>query len=426
MGGLPVSPKYVIKAKMEIKGSVEKHDIIGAIFGQAEGLLGSELDLRELQKTGRVGRIEVNTRSQDGTLVAEIEIPTNLDMAETAIIAATIESIDKVGPYPAKTEVVSIEDVRAEKRQKIIERAVELYKKLLESVPESRELVEEVLRRVRVAEIVEYGEEKLPGGPEVETSDTVILVEGRADVQNLLRHGYKNVIALGGATIPKSIKSLVENKKVILFVDGDRGGELIARNVINALKVDFVARAPPGREVEDLTAKEIARALQNKIPVDEFLQALEREKKQQKEVKAEIVVPPAKLIKSATKKNPEIAQEIVVPAEVYEKLEELKGTLEAVIYDENWQVVEKVPVRDLVNRLKEVERAAHVVLDGIITQRLVDVAYTKGLKSLIGVRIGEIIRKPDNIVLATFSSVKKSEENIQESVSTGESAQTSP
>jgi len=407
MGGLPVSPKYVIRARIEVKGNVEKHDIIGAIFGQAEGLIGNELDLRELQKLGRIGRIEVEMKQQDGNVVAEVEIPTNLDMAETAIIAATIETIDKVGPYPARSEVVSIEDARAEKRQKIIERAVELYKKLQESIPESKELVEEVLRRVRSAELVEYGEEKLPGGPDVKTSDTIILVEGRADVLNLLRYGYKNVLALGGATIPPSLRELLSNKKVILFVDGDRGGELIARNVVNSLKVDYIARAPQGREVEELTAKEIARSLQNAVPVKDFLEELEKEKKLQKEreTKAEVIVPPTKLIKSI-KKNPDMAQEVVVPLEVYQKMDELKGTLEAIIYDDDWQMLERVPVRDLVNKLKEVDKAAHVVLDGIITQRLVDIAYTKGVKTLIGVRIGEIIRKPDNTVLATFSTVK--------------------
>ncbi|MCC6003239.1 MAG: DNA primase [Thermofilum sp.] len=407
MGGLPVSPKYVIRARIEVKGSVEKHDIIGAIFGQAEGMIGNELDLRELQRLGRIGRIEVNIKQQNGGVVAEVEIPTNLDMAETAIIAATIETIDKVGPYPARSEVILIEDARAEKRQKIIERAVELYKKLQENMPESRELVEEVLRRVRAAELVEYGEEKLPGGPDVKTSDTVILVEGRADVLNLLRHGYKNVLALGGASLPSNLKDLLADKKVILFVDGDRGGELIARNVVNSLKVDFIARAPPGREVEELTAKEIARSLQNSIPVKVFLEELEKEKRQQKEkeVKAEVIVPPTKLIKSM-KKNPEVAQEIAVPMGVYRSIDELRGTLEAVIYDDDWQILERVPVRDLVNKLKEMDKAAHVVLDGIITQRLVDVAYTKGVKTLIGVRIGEIIRRPDNTVLATFSSIK--------------------
>lgn len=417
MGGLPVSAKYVIRARMKISGIVEKHDIIGAIFGQSEGILGRELDLRELQKTGRIGRIDVDVKESDGELVAEIEIPSNLDMAETAIIAATIETIDKVGPYNAVTEIVSIEDVRAEKRKRIIERAVELYRKLSASIPESKELVEEVINRVRTAELVEWGEEKLPAGPEVDSSDTLILVEGRADVLNLLRHGYRNVIAIGGAIVPKSLKDLCRSKKeVILFVDGDRGGELIARNVLNVLDVHFVARAPVGREVEELTAKEIARALQNKVPAKEFLETIEKEKRRYREAKAEIIIPPSKLIKTA-KNNPPVAQDIYVPVEVVSAIEQLKGTLEAIVYDGDWREVARVPVKELVDKIKELDGAKYVILDGIITQRLVDTAFSKGVKALIGVRIGEIIRRPEDLVLATFQNVKPQ---------SGESSESSP
>lgn len=406
MGGLPVTAKYVIKARMTVSGVVEKHDIIGAIFGHSEGLLGRELDLRELQKVGRIGRIEVSTREQDGKLIAEIEIPSNLDMAETAIIAATIESIDKVGPYNAVTEIVDIEDVRAEKRRKIIERAVELYKKLSSTVPESKELVEELLERVRTAEVIEWGEERLPAGPEVDTSDTLIIVEGRADVLNLLKHGYRNVIAIGGATVPASLKELCKKKKeVILFVDGDRGGELIARNALNVLDIDFIARAPSGREVEELTGKEIARALQNKVPAKEFLESLERERRQTKEVKAEVVIPPSKLIKAA-KNNPPVAKEVFVPQEVVNTIEQLKGTLEAVMYDSEWREIARVPVKEVVDKLKDLDGVAHIVLDGIITQRLVDTAFSKGVKTLIGVRVGEIIRKPEDLTIATFQLVR--------------------
>ncbi|MEM4666293.1 MAG: DNA primase DnaG, partial [Thermofilum sp.] len=292
MGGPPVSAKYVIKARIEVAGLVEKHDIIGAIFGQTEGLLGDEMDFRELQRTGRIGRIEASVKTTGDKTIAEVEVPSNLDMVETAILAATIETIDKVGPYSAKAEITGIEDVRSEKRRRVVERAVEIYRKMLESIPESRELVDEVLSKVRAAEVVEYGEERLPGGPDVTRADTVILVEGRADVINLLRHGYRNVLAVGGATtVPPSLKEIIQGKKTILFVDGDRGGEMIARNLLNAIKIDYVARAPEGKEVEDLTAKEIARCIQSKVSAEEFLESLEGERRQQREVRAEFIVP---------------------------------------------------------------------------------------------------------------------------------------
>jgi DNA primase len=274
MGGLPVNAKYVIHARIEVDGIVDKSDIIGALFGQTEGLLGAELDLRELQNNGRIGRIEVNVSKSDGKMKGVIKVPSNLGRVETALIAAALETVDRVGPYPAKIEVVRIEDVRAEKRKRIVERAKELLQRMEEEVPETRELVDEIMEALKVAELVYYGPEKLPAGPEVEQADTIIIVEGRADVVNLLKHGYKNVIALEGATIPKSLVELASRKKTILFVDGDRGGELIARNVLNAMKIDYVARAPPGREVEELTGKEIAKALKNKVEAKEFLEQL--------------------------------------------------------------------------------------------------------------------------------------------------------
>jgi len=56
----PVSIKYMIHGNLVAEGALEKPDVIGALFGQTEGLLGSELDMRELQKEGKIGRIEVS------------------------------------------------------------------------------------------------------------------------------------------------------------------------------------------------------------------------------------------------------------------------------------------------------------------------------------------------------------------------------
>ncbi len=409
MGGAPVSVKYVIKARMEVSGLVEKHDIIGAIFGQTEGLLGEQLDLRELQKMGRLGRIEVRVKRSDNKTIAEIEIPSNLDKVETALVAAAIESVDRVGPYQAKTKVTEIVDVRVERRRRIVERAVELLKMLDQAVPETKELLDEVLEKVRKGEITTYGPEKLPAGPEVEGADSVIIVEGRADVLNLLKHGYRNVVALGGASIPKSVVELAKKKKAILFIDGDRGGELIARNLISAAEIDFVARAPTGREVEELTGKEIAKALQNKIPVEEYVKLLEKEKQErrgQREVKMQVIVAPQRVERSNNSGSTGAAEKVEVPGHVAKAIEELRGTLEAILYDEEWREIERLPVRDLASRLQEAEGVSYVVFDGIVTQRLVDLAYTKGVKMLIGARVGDIVRKPAELKIASFDDVK--------------------
>jgi DNA primase len=393
MGGLPVNAKYMIHARIEVDGIVDKSDIVGALFGQTEGLLGAELDLRELQNNGRIGRIEVNVSRSDGKVKGIIKVPSNLGRIETALVAAALETVDRVGPYTAKVEVVRIEDVRAEKRKRIVERARELLQKMEEVTPETKELVEEVAEALKTAELVYYGPEKLPAGPEVEQADTVIIVEGRADVVNLLKHGYKNVIALEGATIPKSLIDLANRKKTVLFVDGDRGGELIARNVIGAMKIDYVARAPPGREVEELTGKEIAKALKNKVETKEFLEQLRASERTPEETGGPIE-------KVEVQPAPPLA--LQVPQQVVDEIKGLRGTLEAVLYDSNWKPVKRVAVRDLMSALEGSEGISYIVFDGVITQRLVDMASSKNVTAVIGARMGDIVRLPDNLVIKIF------------------------
>ena len=94
--------KYHVKLSFEVDGLVEKADIIGAIFGQTEGLLGPEMNLNELQKVSKVGRIEVNTTASSTQTNGDALIPMSTDINTAALIAAAIESIDKVGPFQAK------------------------------------------------------------------------------------------------------------------------------------------------------------------------------------------------------------------------------------------------------------------------------------------------------------------------------------
>jgi DNA primase len=226
----PVSAKYIVHADIEISGVVDRPDVIGAIFGQTEGLLGSDLELREIQRSGRIGRIEVNLDTRGGKSKGTIIIPSSLDKAETSIIAAALEIIQRIGPCNAKVLVTNIEDVRISKRIFVIQRAKELLKTMIDSVmPDSQELADEVSYSVRVMECVEYGKDRLPAGPAIDESDEIIIVEGRADVLNLLKHGIKNAIGVGGTTIPETILELCKKKTVTVFVDGDRGGELIVK-----------------------------------------------------------------------------------------------------------------------------------------------------------------------------------------------------
>ncbi|MCX8184472.1 MAG: DNA primase DnaG [Sulfolobales archaeon] len=396
--------KYVVRAKIEVDGIVDKHDIIGAIFGQTEGLFGSELDLRDLQDKGRIGRISVEAKQHGSKIVGEILVPSNLDRAETALIASMLEFVDKVGPFNARIKVVDIVDVRREKIKKIIERAKEIMLTMIkEKEVDVKELLQEIESSVRTAELVLYGPERLPAGPDIEKSDTMIIVEGRADVLNLLKYGYRNVIALEGARgeIPETVIKLSNSKKVIAFLDGDRAGDMILKELMRVAKVDMVARAPPGREVEELSGKEIAKALKNAAPLETYLQHLQREVSEKVEEEVEKV-------SAATIPEAESISELTIPEPLMKTIESLKGTLESVIYDRNWSEVMRVPVKDLVDKLisDEIKDAYAVVSDGVITQRLLDIASVKGVNILIGARIGAISKKPTNVVILTFDDVK--------------------
>ncbi|MFP3194746.1 MAG: DNA primase DnaG [Caldivirga sp.] len=448
MGALTITAKYLIELNFEVQGTVDKPDIIGALFSQTEGLLGPDLDLRELQNTSRIGRIEVEVEHKGDKTVGKVYVPSNLNHYETALIAAMLETVDRVGPYNAKFQVDTIKDLRSEKRKLIIDRAKELIKLVeRETIPDTKELMDKLLSEVKQSEIVSYGPEGLPAGPDVEASDTVIIVEGRADVINLVKHGYRNVIAIEGASggIPKTVVELSRKKTTIAFTDGDRGGEMVLRELLKVADIDYVARAPPGKEVEQLTAKEIAKALRNKIPVEEYLnqlgkrdrQVIEESRRQMEQAQAQatgaaqqpeqvqvtqiqqvqvtqqaqsIEVPAQQTQQQATQ-LPQQAQVIQqppqLPSNVIDEVNKLVGTLEAIIYDKNWNALKRVPVRDLLDALQQISDAYAIVFDGVGTQRLVDAAVSKGVKVLVMTRIGNIAKVPSDMTIATFNDVVK-------------------
>ena len=262
--------KYIIHTKISADGVIERPDIVGAIFGQTEGLLGTDLDLRELQKTGRIGRIEVMATTKAGKTRGNIFIPSSLDKVKTSVLAASLETIDRVGPCTATIEVTKVEDVRAVKRASIIERAKVIYTTLFdEDLLESQEIADVVRESVRIEDITFFGKNKIPAGPEYD-SDNIIIVEGRADVLNLLKYGIKNTVSVGGTNIPPEVAELTKGKTVTVFTDGDRGGELIIRELMQVANVDFVARPPDGKAVEDLVQKEIVLSLRKKVPAAQY------------------------------------------------------------------------------------------------------------------------------------------------------------
>ena len=384
----PVAAKYIIHATINIEGVVDRPDVIGAIFGQTEGLLGADLELRELQRSGRIGRIEVNIDTRSGKSQGSIIIPSSLDKAETSIIGAALEIIERIGPCNAKIKVSKIEDIRISKRQSVISRAKELLRELTESVlPDSQELSDEVAQSVRVMEIKEYGKERLPAGPTVEESEEIIIVEGRADVLNLLKHGIKNTIGINGTSVPQSVIELSKRKNVTVFVDGDRGGDLIIKELMIVANIDFVTKAPDGKEVEEITQKEIHIALRARTPVEQIKmdtttpsnrnRSKYDSKKYVKKVNVQNVQPQKfQKRKSISQKEKETFKTM---------LEDLIGTRGAYVLDEGLNILGKVPITELNTTIKSLSSGIYaIVFDGSADKNLLLIADRANVKYLIG------------------------------------------
>ena len=350
------------------------------MFGQTEGLFGPELDLRELQKSGRVGRIEIELHSKQDKTTGTITIPTSLDRVSTALIASSIESINRVGPCSSKVKLEKIEDVREARRKVIISRAKEiLHKWTIESMPSVDEVFKEVSETLKAGKVGKYGPEELPAGPELEKAKEIIIVEGRADIINLMRCGMLNTVALKGAKIPEAIKKLCSEKNATALLDGDRGGDLILKELQQVTDAKYVARAPRGKEVEELNCKEIFEALKAKSPIQESHKPPKKEK-----------------------------QRTEIPKEIVELAKTLEGTLEAILLNEESEQIERLPVSQLAEKLQEVDNVETVVFDGIITQRIIDVASEKKIKRIIASRVSSAL-KPSLVVQSmTFAEIAES------------------
>ncbi len=485
--------KYEIRATFEIEGVVEKPDIIGGIYGQTDGLLSENLDIRELQKTGRIGRINVELKSRGGKTTGKIIIPSSLSRMETAILAATVETVDRVGPCSCKVKLEEIIDVRVNKRKSIVDRASEIIRQWDQNVsPFSSSITLEVEKSAKTSQILSLGEEGFSVGPSFERQKKVVLVEGRADVVNLLKFGVDNTVAVNGTSIPPKLLELIKKKTVTAFLDGDRGGDLILKELLQVAKIDYVARAPKGKEVEDLNKEEVEKALKEVsslenaifltgsdegITVKDFLgkgkpkkkeksrlskakKVLKKKEPELKEkptkkpiekkiVKKPVTRTPAKPVvqpkskpvgrppartsdrrppartsdrrppsrSTSTSRRPpsrgssydrpprrEI-RKVELPEHLTKVIKEIKTKLEVVIFDENNKEILRSSTAKIFEDMEKLEKGVTLVIDGVITQRLLERAKAIGINQVIGARKGEITKKPTGIKIVEFKQV---------------------
>lgn len=355
MGENNESTKYLIKASIDTDGVVERPDVVGAVFGQTEGILDEDLDLRKLQKNGEIGRINVNVKSEKGSSRGSISIPSSLGKKKTAMIGAALETIDRVGPCEAEIEVDQIQDTREAKRQFIQKRAEELAEGIEGEEEPKKEKTPKQKQAARQGKNVQKYKGQ-PAGPTAAKSDAIIIVEGRSDVINLLDYGIKNTVAIEGTSVPPVISEISKKKTTTAFLDGDRGGDLILKELQQTADLDYVARAPKDKTVEDLSGEEARNALKDKVSAENVSAPKEEAEEESEREKLGNIV------------------------------EELQGTLKARLLDVDLNEIKETEVRDIEEELESSEEAKTVVFDGVITQKLADLGADKGLKYLVGMR----------------------------------------
>ncbi|MEF8757463.1 MAG: DNA primase DnaG [Halobacteriales archaeon] len=451
--------KYLIHAEVTADGVVERSDVVGAIFGQTEGLLGDELDLRDLQESSKVGRIDVEVASESGTSVGEVTIATSLDKVETATLAASLETITRIGPCRSNVEVTNIEDVRAAKRRAVVERATELLMTSFDdTVMSSEEILAKVREKVRVEEITEY--EGVPAGPNVGESDAIVVVEGRADVLQLLRYGIKNAIGVEGTNVPDPVAELSQTRTTTAFLDGDRGGDLILRELAQVGDVDYVAVAPDSKSVEDLSHHEVFTALREKVPYEtvEEADASARAVAESDPVAAPATdgsaAPAPEAAPDPPANDPTTADEAPKPddehtpepsdddepaATVTEDDEDddtgnhsaddgtadsdgetvpdtLGGHVTQVVgaesdtvrlLDSDLGVLDEAPATEAFDRIRESDVApTTVILDDALTQRVLDVAAQRGVDRVVARELGEFTKRPTGVRMLTAAQLE--------------------
>ncbi|QDX40656.1 DNA primase DnaG [Salarchaeum sp. JOR-1] len=421
--------KYLIHAEFTADGVIERSDVVGAAFGQTEGLLGDDLDIPDLQSSSKLGRIDVSVEHTEGRSTGTITIASSMDRVETAVLAAALEAVERIGPCRASVRVTDIEDVRAAKRREVKERAKELLATAFDDgVLDSEEILDEVRESAKEADITEY--EELPAGPHVASSDAVVVVEGRADVKRLLRYGVKNAIAVEGTNVPAAVADLTRERTTTVFLDGDRGGDLIRRELEQVGDIDYVARAPDGESVEDLPREQVDAALRNKTPyasadtptavTDGSTETVPAPAEPQTDAPAEPAVGDTDTEACTAGEEVEADEPAVSkdasatesgrsaePASMADLAADVAGSGEAYFFDGERAELAAVAADDVFDALVDADPVpALVVLDGAVTQRVLDVAAQRGVGRIVGTERGEYVKQPAAVRVHTVSELE--------------------
>ena len=288
----------MLRYDLKIFGRAEKHDVLGALYGYTKEISNDNpdmpVDLSLLQNEEKIDRIAVNLNKEEGDehLKGSIQIPihSNMDEENLSYLAAALELLDQVGPTKAEINISSIDDVREERKSNIEARAASIKKRFNmgakrssnetmtteeEKNKNSKSGRKERGRKQPMKAVIKLSpdssKESIFGGNRFKASSEVYIVEGRADIRNLSKFNLSNTIAVNGTNVSSILKYLERKDRLIIFLDGDRGGDLLCLELIERVghKIVGVIRAPERKEVENLSEDEVKQCLENSSSLHE-------------------------------------------------------------------------------------------------------------------------------------------------------------
>ena len=228
----------------------------------------------------------------------------------------------------------------------------------------------------------------------------------------LLKHGIKNSVAVEGTNVPKEVVDLSKERTVTAFVDGDRGGQMIIQELLQVAEIDFIARAPENTEVEYLTHKQIMKSLRDKVTAELFMEqnkwARPEAGNSKKPAKKNASKGPSKSSskpapKAAAPKAAEPVAEAAVASPVFiQQLDQLQGSKNARLLMGE-EMADEVSIGGLQEVLEKHKSNGvnTLVMDGIITQRLIELVSKAGIKTVVAEKKGPLPRDPVGISMFT-------------------------
>jgi hypothetical protein len=182
--------------------------------------------------------------------------------------------------------------------------------------------------------------------------------------------------------------------------------------------------------VEELSEKQIMKCLKNKIPVEQFIsmygsvmgiqplekekvQPLDKEKESGKEVREvskekedpavtrERERPPFPSLREEKEEAPaEGFRRAMGNAERYKEIfSGIEGQAKTVLTDDNLNPIVECPIAEMIDKIRGLDRVHSVIFDGVISQRLLDVAHERGVRFIIASRIGNVGKFPAGITI---------------------------